>query len=96
MKQRKRVTPQRAQQRVSQLRASAEGDEGLPTRWQQRRGYHKAVKKKTTLYLDADVVHWFKRAGRGYQTRINRALWKVMKEEKKMSGVLPHSSQHKA
>ena len=86
MKQRKRVTRRRAQPTIFELRASAEGDEGSLTRWQQRRGYHKAVKKKTTLYLDADVVHWFKKAGRGYQTRINRALWELMKEEKKISG----------
>jgi uncharacterized protein (DUF4415 family) len=86
MKQRKRVTPRRAQQRFFQLRASADGDEGPLTRLQQRRRYYKAVKKQITLYLDADVVDWFKRPGRGYQTRINRALWKVMMEEKKISG----------
>jgi uncharacterized protein (DUF4415 family) len=85
MKQRKRVTPRRAQATIFQLQASAEGDEGPLRRWQQRRRY-KAVKKKITLYVDADVVDWFKRAGCGYQTRINRALWKVMQEEKKISG----------
>jgi len=74
MKQRKRVTPQRAQKKISQLRASAEGDEGPPPRLQERRRYYKAIKKQITLYLDADVLDWFKRAGRGYQTRINRAL----------------------
>jgi len=86
MKQRKRVTPRRAQKKISQLRASAEGDEGPLTRLQERRRYYKAIKKQTTLYLDADVLDWFKRAGRGYQTRINRALWKVMMEERKISG----------
>ena len=85
MKQRKRVTPQRAQKKISQLRASAEGDEGPPTRLQERRRYYKAIKKQITLYLDADVLDWFKRAGRGYQTRINRALWKMMMEERKIS-----------
>ena len=85
MKQRKRVTPRRAQKKISQLRASAEGDEGALTRFQERRRYYKAIKKQITLYLDADVLDWFKRAGRGYQTRINRALWKVMMEERKIS-----------
>ena len=85
MKQRKRVTPRRAQQKISRLRASAEGDEGPPPRLQERRRYYKAIKKQITLYLDADVLDWFKRAGRGYQTRINRALWKVMIEERKIS-----------
>ena len=85
MKQRKRVTPRRAQKKISQLRASAEGDEGPLVRLQERRRYYKAIKKQITLYLDADVLDWFKRAGRGYQTRINRALWKVMMEERKIS-----------
>jgi uncharacterized protein (DUF4415 family) len=41
------------------------------------------------LRLDADVIAWCKESGRGYQTRINRALRKIMKdqlkEEKKKS-----------
>ena len=65
MKQRKRVTPRRGQKKISQLRASAEGDEGPLTRLQKRRRYYKAIKKQITLYLDADVLDWFKRAGRG-------------------------------
>jgi uncharacterized protein (DUF4415 family) len=44
---------------------------------------YKPVKKPVTLRLDADVLSWFKRAGRGYQTRINQALRKVMSEERK-------------
>jgi hypothetical protein len=35
--------------------------------------------------LDADVLAWFKREGRGYQTRINRALRRVMWEEERKS-----------
>ncbi len=85
MKQRKRVTPRRAQKKISQLLASADGGEGPLTRLQERRRYYKAIKKQITLYLDADVLDWFKRTGRGYQTRINRALWKVMMEERKIS-----------
>jgi uncharacterized protein (DUF4415 family) len=41
------------------------------------------VKRPVTLRLDADVLTWFQRAGRGYQTRINRALRTVMIEERK-------------
>lgn len=44
---------------------------------------YKPVKKPVTLRLDADVLSWFQRGGRGYQTRINSALRKVMKEERK-------------
>jgi uncharacterized protein (DUF4415 family) len=86
MKQRKRVSRRRTQRTVSRLRASADGEEGRLTRWQEMRRQFKTNKKRITLYLDADVVAWFKRAGPRYQTRINRALWKVMKEEKTKLG----------
>jgi uncharacterized protein (DUF4415 family) len=45
--------------------------------------WYKPVKERVTLRLDAEVVAWFKRSGRGYQTRMNQALAKMMKEEKK-------------
>ena len=34
----------------------------------------KAIKRPVTIRLDADVVEWFQRFGRGYQTRINSVL----------------------
>jgi uncharacterized protein (DUF4415 family) len=49
-------------------------------------GYYRPIKKAVTLRLDADVLAWFQRQGRGYQTRINRALRKLMSEERKISG----------
>ncbi len=39
--------------------------------------FYRPVKQQITLWLDADVVAWFKRqapGGRGYQTAIYRAL----------------------
>jgi uncharacterized protein (DUF4415 family) len=52
--------------------------------------WYRPIKKPVTLRLDADVLAWFKKSGRGYQTRINRALRKLMKDEvkdeKKASG----------
>jgi len=45
-------------------------------------GMYKPVKKPVTLRLDADILSWFQRGGRGYQTRINVALRKVMAEER--------------
>jgi uncharacterized protein (DUF4415 family) len=69
--------------KVARLRASASGGKSLPdmgSEWQQ---YYKVIKKPVTLRLDADVLAWFKKQGRGYQTRINRALRKVMADEKK-------------
>jgi uncharacterized protein (DUF4415 family) len=42
----------------------------------ERGKFYRPVKQQLTLRLDADVVHWFKThgPGRGYQTRINKAL----------------------
>ena len=48
--------------------------------------WHKLPKKRVTLKLDADVLSWFREQGRGYQWRINRALRKVMTEEKPIAG----------
>ncbi len=45
-------------------------------------GMYRPMKKPVTLRLDADVLEWFQRHGRGYQTRINEALRKVMVEER--------------
>jgi uncharacterized protein (DUF4415 family) len=36
--------------------------------------YPKEHKKQVTLRIDPDILDWFKRQGRGYQTRINTAL----------------------
>lgn len=44
--------------------------------------WYRPAKRQVCLRLDADVLAWFKREGRGYQTRINRALRTVMREEK--------------
>jgi uncharacterized protein (DUF4415 family) len=52
-----------------------------------RRGlFYRPVKQQLTLRLDADIVAWFKqhaRDGRGYQTRINRALREYMQQHEK-------------
>lgn len=49
--------------------------------------FYRPLKKPITLRLDADVIAWFKKDGRRYQTRINRALRKVMEREMKEAGV---------
>ena len=80
MKQRKAVTGRR---KVARLRASAgqkRRSRGLPV---ELAAFYKPIKKPVTLRLDADVLAWFQRQGPGYQTRINRALRKVMMEERK-------------
>ena len=84
MKPRQRVTKRaKARRNVTKIEASAgtrRRPRYLPEEWA---GMYKPVKKPVTLRLDADVLAWFQRAGRGYQTRINRALRKVMIEERK-------------
>jgi len=82
MKQRKRVAKRK---RVS-LQASASDGSRLRYLPAELAGLYKPVKKPVTLRLDADVLAWFQKAGRGYQTRINRALRKLMMEERKRSG----------
>jgi uncharacterized protein (DUF4415 family) len=45
-----------------------------------RRGLVPRVKRQVTLRVDGDVLDWFKRQGRGYQTRINALLRAYMEE----------------
>jgi uncharacterized protein (DUF4415 family) len=44
--------------------------------------------RKTRIHtsLDADVVHWFKQQGRGYQTRMNAVLRRYMDAHSKKAG----------
>ena len=83
-KHRKRV---KRRGQVSRLRASAGGRKRPPGPTPEWLGYYRPIKKAVTLRLDADVLAWrmVPRQGRGYQTRINRALRKLMSEERKIS-----------
>jgi uncharacterized protein (DUF4415 family) len=47
---------------------------------------YRPVKKPVTMRVDADVLDWFKRDGRRYQTRINQALRRVMAQEMQEGG----------
>ncbi len=40
--------------------------------------FYRPIKKPVTIRVDADVLAWLKRQGRGYQTRINRLLREAM------------------
>ena len=79
MKQRKRVAKR---QKGVNLQASARERKRARYLPSELAGFYKPIKKPVTLRLDADVLAWFQRAGRGYQTRINRALRKLMMEER--------------
>jgi uncharacterized protein (DUF4415 family) len=84
MKQRKRVTKRaKASRKVTRIEASA-GSKRRPRYLpEELAGMYRPVKKPVTLRLDADLLAWFQRGGRGYQTRINQALRRVMIEERK-------------
>jgi uncharacterized protein (DUF4415 family) len=45
-----------------------------------RRGLEPHTKTQLTLRVDRDVVKWFKKQHRGYQTRINLLLRAYMQE----------------
>jgi uncharacterized protein (DUF4415 family) len=76
MKQRKAVTKKKA----NTLRASADDRKRPREKAPEWAELYKPIKKPITLRIDADVLVWFKKQGQGYQTRINRALRKVMDE----------------
>jgi uncharacterized protein (DUF4415 family) len=79
--------------RVSKSKAKAAGPKGAGWSnfkrpdWQAMKiaDLYRPLKKPVTLRLDADVIAWFKKDGRRYQTRINAALRKVMESEVKKS-----------
>jgi uncharacterized protein (DUF4415 family) len=43
-------------------------------------------KRPVTIRVDADVLDWLKRQGRGYQTRINKLLREAMEGKGWRSG----------
>jgi len=50
--------------------------------WQNavRNPFYRPLKKQLTLRLDADVIAWLRREGKGYQTRANAFLREAMLE----------------
>jgi len=40
--------------------------------------FYRPIKRPVTIRVDADVLAWLKRRGKGYQTRINRLLREAM------------------
>ena len=84
MKKRKKVTKSR---KIARLQASYVERErpasGVGPEWMR---YFRPIKKPITLRIDADVLAWFQKKGRGYQTRINEALRKVMADETRRPG----------
>jgi uncharacterized protein (DUF4415 family) len=46
-----------------------------------RNPFYRPIKRQLTVRLDADVVAWLRRQGKGYQTRLNLVLRKAMLED---------------
>jgi uncharacterized protein (DUF4415 family) len=100
MKQRERVTkskknlqpgtkaagPRARGKTTLSLMASVEESKRPAVSMREMMEFYKPIKKPVTLRLDADVLAWFRRDGRLYQTRINGALRKVMERETKEAG----------
>jgi uncharacterized protein (DUF4415 family) len=45
--------------------------------------FYRPIKSPVTIRVDADVLAWLKRQGRGYQTRINKLLREAMDGERR-------------
>ena len=50
--------------------------------WASARVVYPQGKAPVTLRLDRDIIAWFKRGGRGYQTRINSVLRAFVEAQK--------------
>jgi uncharacterized protein (DUF4415 family) len=83
MAQRKRVAKRaKGSGKVARLEAQTGPKKRTGYLPEELAGMFKPVKKPVTLRIDADVLAWFQRVGRGYQTRINQTLRRVMAEER--------------
>lgn len=45
--------------------------------------FYRPVKETVTVRLDADVLHWLKQGGKGYQSRLNAILRREMQQNYK-------------
>ena len=56
-----------------------------PRAWKEavRGRFYRPVKQAVSMRLDADVVAWLKKRGKGYQTRANRILRQQMLADNK-------------
>lgn len=45
--------------------------------------FYRPEKKSITIRLDGDMLDWFKRQGRGYQTKMNRVLREYFARQRK-------------
>ena len=65
-------------------RGIAEDPDAHPTDpdfWKKAKIVMPQAKETMTIRLDADVLEWFRRQGKGYQTRINAILRSYMRSQ---------------
>jgi uncharacterized protein (DUF4415 family) len=64
-----------------------------------RNPFYRPVKRQLTLRLDADIIAWLRRQGKGYQTRANSLLREAMlgdlKPRKRKGRERPHSNNRR-
>lgn len=56
-------------------------DRAIKNRELNRARFFRPVKQPVTVRIDADIVHWLKSQGKGYQTRLNSHLRQWMRKE---------------
>jgi len=66
--------------------ASDPDEAGMEVDWSKAAIVLPESKAMLTLRLDRDVLDWFRRQGRGYQTRINAVLRSYVEQKEKRSG----------
>ena len=68
-------------------RAAADPDAGIipPGFWDDATVWVPEPKQQITLRLDPDVIGWFKRTGKGYQSRMGAVLRSYVEAKRKRS-----------
>lgn len=71
----------------AERRAAADPDAGVipPGFWDNATVYLPENKQQITLRLDPDVIRWFKRTGKGYQSRMGAVLRSYVQAKRKRS-----------
>ena len=68
-------------------RAAADPDAGIipPGFWDNATVFMPQAKQQITLRLDPEVIRWFKRTGKGYQSRMGAVLRSYVEAKRKRS-----------
>jgi uncharacterized protein (DUF4415 family) len=92
MDRRKKLTQQRKARIVAEIKAFKNTDftdcqplteermKEFKTSHLRNMANYKPIKKTINVRIDADILEWLKRGGRGYQTRMNAILREAMEK----------------